>query len=210
MALNLSLIVTILLAIVALSAVGYVLLFIKPTKKVLLLRPRDHRGKTLSIIQETDLALTCKAIKNVTHWFIKYGASWVFNEGGRMITRFFGVEGTAYTTIASIPNSIDVSVAEFLEALWGSNFYTAIPDRQKKMVEEDRVGITIRFKKLDAEAENLPTLTASDINDENEQNVLNKLTKPMKGSTSKTIMESITMLIVGAGLMYFIVKQGYI
>ncbi len=210
MALSLSLITTLLLAVVAVSSIGYVLIFIKPTKKVLLLRPRDRRGSSLSVIQETDIALTCKAIKGVTHRFIKIGSSWVFNEGGRMITRFFGVETTAYTAIAALNETVIVSVKEFLESIWGEKFYNAIPEKQRKIVEDDKVGITLKIQEIDEEEYGLPTLTSSDINDEDDNVVLAKLAKPQKQSTSQTLMNSIVTFMLGAALMYFIVKQNYI
>jgi len=210
MALPLSLIINLILAITVISGIGYVILFLKPTKKVLHLRPRDHRGKTLTVSQETDLALTCKPKKGVSHWFIKYGPSYVFNEGGRMVTRFFGIEGTAYTAIAVYDELIKVSVKEFLEACWGNKFFKLLPEKQRKIIEEDRVGITIELQKIDAEDVGLPTLTSSDINDEGEQIILSKISSPKKTNTSQTIMASLTTFLLGAALAYFVVKQGYI
>lgn len=127
-----------------------------------------------------------------------------------MITRFFGVEGTAYTALTTLDKEIKLTIQEFLEGVWGERFYKGIPEKQRKIIEEDRIGITIAIHKIDADAEELPVLTAADINDEAEQIVLGKLANAKIKSTSKSIMESITMLIIGAGLMYFIVKQGYI
>lgn len=210
MALSLGLIVNVLLAITALSSIGYVLIFIKPTKKVMLLRPRDHRGKSLSIRQETDIGLACKAIKGVTHRFIKIGPSWVFHEGGRMITRFFGIEGTAYTALARGDAIVNVSVKEYLEFLWGEKFYKAIPEAQQTKVETDVIGITIKISEIDEDEKGLPTLTSSDINDEDDNLILSKIAKPQKQKTSQAIMNTIINFALGAALMYFIVKQGYI
>lgn len=210
MALPLSLIINILLAVTALGAIGYVVIFIKPTKKVLLLRPRDRRGKSLTVTQETDLGLVCKASKGVTHRFIKVGPSWVFHEAGRMITRFLGLEGTAYTAIAKGGDIVNVSVKEFLIFLWDQKFYDAIPEVQKDKVEMDVIGITIKVQAIDEDEAGLHTLTADDINDENDNIVLSKIAEPQKTSTSQTIMNNVIWLALGALGMFFIVSRGMI
>lgn len=210
MALSISLIINLLLVIIAISSIGYVFLFIKPTKKVLLLRPRDHRGKSLSVVQETDLGLSCKPIKGVTHRFLKIGSSWVFNEGGRMVTRFFGIEGTAYTAIVRAGAMVNISVKEFLIFLWDEKFYNAIPESQRKKVETDVIGITVKISEIIEEEEGLPTLTSSDINDEDDNLILSKIAKPQKINTSQAIMSTIVNFMLGAALMYFVIKQGYV
>ena len=210
MALNLSLVVNILLAATALSSIFYVIIFIKPTKKVLLLRPRDRRGKSLSVTQETDLGLVCKASKGVTHRFIKVGPSWVFHEAGRMITRFLGLEGTAYTAIVKGDELVNVSIKDFLIFLWDEAFYDAIPKVQRDKVETDVIGVTIRVQKIDEEETGLNPLTADDINDENDNIVLSKIAEPQKASTSQSIINNIIWLVMGALSMFFIVSRGMI
>ncbi len=210
MALSFSLIINLLLGVTALAAILYVIIFIKPSKKVLLLRPRDRRGKSLSVSQETDLGLVCKASKGVTHRFIKVGPSWVFHEGGRMITRFIGLEGTAYTALAKGNEIVNVSVKEFLEFLWGPEFYSAIPKTQRDKVEEDVQGITIKVQAIDEDEVGLPTLTADDINDENDNIVLAKIAEPQKASTSQNIMNNIIWLALGAATMFFVVTKGLV
>lgn len=210
MALSLSLIINILLAVIALSAILYVVVFIKPTKKILLLRPRDRRGKSLTVTQETDLGLVCKPTKGVTHRFIKVGPSWVFHEAGRMITRFLGLEGTAYTAIVKGDELVNVSIKEFLIFLWDKKFYDAIPEVQRDKVETDVIGVTIRVQKIDEEEEGLSALTADDINDENDNIVLSKIAEPQKVDLSQNILRNAMWLLLGAFGMYFIVTRGVI
>ena len=188
----------------------YFILFLKPTKKVLLLRPRDRRGKELKVIQETEIGLFCKGVKDVTYRFFKFGPSWIFNKGGRMTTQFFGIEGTAYIGLVRDVGEVKVSVKELLEFLWGEEFYAGIPQTQRTKVETDVLGITIEIDKVDEEEAGLPVLTASDINDENENVVLGKLTPKKKGSTGDTIMKTVMAFLLGAFLMYFVRGQGYI
>lgn len=210
MALSFSLIVNVLLAVTALGAIFYVIIFIRPSKKVLLLRPRDRRGKSLTVTQETDLGLVCKPSKGVTHRFIKVGPSWVFHEAGRMVTRFLGLEGTAYTAIVKGDELINVSIKDFLIFLWDEKFYDAIPKVQKDKVETDVIGVTIKVQGIDEEEAGLSTLTADDINDENDNIVLSKIAEPQKASTSQTIMNNIIWLVLGAAAMFFAVTKGMI
>lgn len=202
-------IILILISIVCVAVVIYLLMSKKPKKEVLLLRPRDRRGKALNVSQETEIGLFCKGTKNVTYRFFKFGPSWIFNKGGRMITRFFGIEGTAYTGIVRDGVEVNVSVKDFLEFLWSPEFYAGIPQQQRTKVETDVIGITIHVDEV-PEDEDLPKLTASDINDENENVVLGKLTPKQKGSTGDTLMKTIMAFLLGAFLMYFIRGQGYL
>jgi len=210
MAIAFSLIINILLAVTALSAILYVIIFIKPVKRVLLLRPRDRRGKSLTVTQETDLGLVCKPSKGVTHRFIKVGPSWVFHEAGRMITRFLGLEGTAYTAIAKGGDIVNVSVKEFLIFLWDEKFYKEIPPVQREKVETDVIGITIKVQAIDEDEAGLDTLTADDINDENDNIVLSKIAEPQKTSTSQSIINNLIWLMLGAAVMFFAVTKGMV
>ena len=69
----------------------------KPGREVMYLRERDRRGQRLSITEETATTIFCRARKGIDKRFFKWGGSYVFNEGGKQVTRFFGKEGTAYT-----------------------------------------------------------------------------------------------------------------
>jgi len=188
----------------------YMMIFIRPIKKVLLLRLRDYRGQDLTVSQETDLGLFCKAVKGVTHRFIKVGPAWVFHEGGRMITRFIGIEGTAYTGLIKGDGTVNVSVKDFLVFLWGEVFYNGIPKEQRDKVENDVIGITVAVERGDEEDSGLPTLTASDINDENEAVVLNKLADPSDKKTGDTFMKTVINFLLGASVMYFAIHQGWL
>ncbi|GAH35236.1 unnamed protein product, partial [marine sediment metagenome] len=194
----------------ALAAILYVIIFIRPAKKVLLLRPRDRRGKSLTVTQETDLGLVCKPVKKVTHRFIKVGPSWVFHEAGRMVTRFLGLEGTAYTGVVKGDEIVNISLREFLIFLWEEDFYSQIPKLQRDKVETDVIGVTIKVQAIDEAEAGIPTLTADDINDENDNIVLGKIAEPQKASTSQNIMNNLIWLALGAAVMFFASTKGLV
>jgi len=83
-------------AMIAILAI-YLTRRIKPRKEVLYCRERDRRGMKIKVSEETAKALVCRSKKGPLKRFFKVAGSYVFNEGGKMVTRFFGKEGTAYT-----------------------------------------------------------------------------------------------------------------
>jgi len=127
-----------------------------------------------------------------------------------MITRFLGLEGTAYTAIVKGDELVNVSIKDFLIFLWDEAFYDAIPKVQRDKVETDVIGVTIRVQKIDEEETGLNPLTADDINDENDNIVLSKIAEPQKASTSQSIINNIIWLVMGALSMFFIVSRGMI
>jgi len=137
----------------------------KPRKEVMFLRPRDKRGERMLVTRETDISLVCDRTVPV-HRFIKAGPGYTFDEGGKPVTRFFGVEGTAYTTVFAGDEELKVPVPDFLKAAWGKKVYNALPKKLKDRIEKDRFGVTIEPTKIEEEKYGLPTLTADDINDE--------------------------------------------
>lgn len=187
------------LALVIVAA-GFILVFrflsrAKPTREVLFLRPRDRRGERLVITQETDLSVACER-SNPVHRFIKAGAGYTFKEGGRMVTRFWGIEGTAYTGVLQNARDIKMSISVFLRELWGDRFYDRMPTEQKKQVEEHKIGVTIAPVPIIEEEYGLPTLTSDDVNDEGDAVVLQRISNVMKPSGKRELYQ----MMIGAGL----------
>jgi len=86
---------------------------VRPAREVLYCRERDRRGQRLSIDEETAVSVTCRSKKSPDKKFFKWGPSYVFNEGGKMVTRFIGKEGTAYTWKPRQPTSNPEDLDEF-------------------------------------------------------------------------------------------------
>ena len=182
----------------------------KPVKKVELLRPRDRRGQTLTVNRETDLGVECKRSGGFIYRFIKAGPSWVFNQGGRQITKFFGIEATAYTGIPKGDDIDRVSIAEFLKLTWGEKFYNAIPKKQKDAVEQDRVGLTLEIEKIDEEKFDLQSLSSADLDDEGDSLVLAKIAKGAVPSKKSQLWNFIIGAVLGAAVMLFISVKGLV
>jgi len=71
----------------------------RPIREILYVRERDRRGRRLLIKYETAKTIEVRVRGLPPMRFFKMGGAYVFHEGGRMVTRYFGKEGTAYTWI---------------------------------------------------------------------------------------------------------------
>ena len=187
------------------------IIFVKsriPKREVLHLRPRDKRGEKLKVSDETDLAVICKRKNNSVNRYFKKGCAWVFNESGRMVTKFFGMEGTAYTAVARGDEQVKVSVSEFLRTTWGESFYAQIPEDQRRDVETDVVGITVEVESIDVDEEDLINLTSDQINDEDDSMMLKKFVDQSKGSTTKRDITAIGgAMLLAAFFMFFLMTR---
>jgi len=197
------------IVMVILGAAVAVVLSIRPEKRVELLRPRDSRGRILPIVEETDLGLTCKRTGGVTHRFIKAGRGWIFNVRGKMITKFFGIEGRAYTGMVRGDEVVNVSISELLKWAWGEKFYAAIPVQQKQAIETDVYGITIEVQRIDEDEFGLPTLRADDVNDEDESVMIRRFAKGAQDAKPASYVNYVATGLIGALLMYMAMGQGW-
>jgi len=188
---------------------SYSFLKIKPVKQVELLRPRDKRGKILNVAKETDLMLECKKVNNVVYRFIKAGPAYVFNKGGRMITKFFAMEGTAYTAKPTGDELVKTSLSDFLLDLWGKTWYNSLPPSLKRKVETDVWGITVEIDPIDIEEHGLESLKSADLDTEGDSIVLEKLAKTAKPSTRQNIYQFMVGAAVMASLIFFLMIKGW-
>lgn len=183
----------------------------KPEKYVELLRPRDGRGKRLPVIQETDLGLVTSRSKGVIHRFFKVGRGWVFNMGGKMTTKYFGIEGTAYTAIPKGDEDIRVSVSDFLKHVWGDTIYAHLPPHLKRPIETDVVGITIDIGKISTGGDTgLMPLTADNIIDEEDAFMLKKVAGAQKKTAGQNLYQWIIPFVLGMSVMFFVITKGFI
>jgi len=191
----------------------------RPRKSVSLLRLRDHRGVNLSVKKETDLGITCNKKDKVNYHFIKVGQSFVFHEFLSNVTRFFGIEGTVYVPVIDGGQSVHEALSNYLQFLWGREFYEALPAEQKRKIENDKVGITIEVPRpikntlKDSEGKELPPFAATDVNDELDSEALRNLfydEDEAKKSLTSTIYNAIIWFALGALLVYSLIRSGYL
>lgn len=200
----------IMVAIVILCLVAYLIISRRPTKEVLLLRPRDKRGLVVPIAQETDLGLICKKTGGIMRRFLKAGCAWTFTIRGKVVTRFIGLEGTAYTAILKGKEIVNISLEEALRIVWDDDFYDKIPPERKEAVEKDKWGITIEVSPIVEEEEGLIPMSSDDLHDADDDVVLSKIAKGANPSAKREIYQFAMGAIAGGFLVYLSVMQGWL
>jgi hypothetical protein len=115
--------------------------------QVIKLIDRERRFIDLDVAEESAVTITCKNKKGIPpQRFVKYAPGYVGSVGTvvrKPITRFFGKEGTAYTWMMKSSGLVKVKLEDALKGLWGEDFYSEIPETQRAMVEESKIGVTI-------------------------------------------------------------------
>jgi len=176
-----------------------------PSKEVLLLRPRDMRGLHVPVTKETDIGLTCKKVKGVPRAFLKAGPAWTFAKGGKITTRFLGIEGTAYTAVVKSGKKIISTLAETVHLLWGDDFYSKIPKKQKDQIEKTKWGVTVEVEKVRKDDDTRST----DIHQDDDETVLSAIAKVQKSTKKAEIYQFLIGLAIGLLGMYLIIGQGW-
>lgn len=200
------------IALIVVAVVFYAVIRVgfksKPRKEVLLLRPRDRRGETLPVTKETDRSLTCGK-SNPIHRFIKLGPGYSFHDSGKLVTRFWGIEGTAYTADLAT-GKLQGPLSDYLrEIAWDPDFYDRLPDDRKKAIETAKSGIIVEPVSIDEESYGLPTLTGDDVNDEGDSVLLQRIAQGTKQSTAKReFYQLLTGVLIGFGLAAILLRLG--
>jgi len=177
----------------------------KVRKEVDFLRPRDKRGERLDVTHETDRSVLCEKA-NPIHRFIKVGPAFTFKNGGKTSTKFYGIEGSAYTAQLKQEELVKISVVDFLKTLWGKDLYEHMPAKMKDAVEKDKIGITIEPVKINPEEHGLDKLSSDDVNDEGDAVVLNRLAKQGMAENVKQKLLG-NLLWFGLGLGAYAILQ---
>jgi hypothetical protein len=181
----------------------------RPLKEVMFLRPRDTRGERMTITEESDTSIVCGRT-NPVHRFIKIGKGYVFKEGGRAVTRFFGVEGTVYTSEFISKLNEKLTIREVLEAIWGKSFYERIPQERRNQIESHILGVTVEPARIRVEDYGLTNLTSDDIDDESDGAVLSILAGKLQDSSTKKDFTNILIgVLIGIGLILFVQRIGW-
>ena len=148
----------------------------KTSKSIDVLRPRDKRAFTMPIIAETEISLRCPKKDGVYWRFYKTGPGWTFPKG---VTKFFGIEGTAYTAVLRNDKPVTMRLSQALQTLWGIDEYKKIPSQLRDIIEKHGFGVTISPEKIPDE-DKTGGLSAANVDDENDQKAMDRLAKAMK------------------------------
>lgn len=214
---------------------------LRPRREVMYLRERDKRGQRLAITEETATTIYCRRKKGSDKRFFKWGSSYIFHEAGKMITRFFAKEGTAYTykLRSSIPTHNPgeipdetvqdvqcISCGEVFETnlpvvkigmkgeevgplkkvllgLWGQKFFNEIPEKQKKIIEDNKIFVTVELESGLTPAGGFSPMSEEDIKDEDDRKAASIFAKALGPTAKQELYKGFLWASLGA-LMIFI------
>lgn len=136
--------------------------------------PQDHRFIDFSIEEETSTSVECKKIKGFPlQRFYKLHSGYTGIVGRfikKPITRYLGIEGTAYTW--KIQEGVWKklgSLQDALQTVWGANFYDTVPEKQRKLLEESRISVTVGLDESPITPEGMRAISEEDIKQEEDR-----------------------------------------
>ena len=183
----------------------------RPKNQVSYIRERDGRGQDIDIGDEG--AFTFKTSSNPLLRFIKFGRAYDFIKRGRVFRRYFGKEGTAYTArlqgfkgSKKNPGKLKRVFSSFgllLMELWGREFYSVIPEPQRKLVEDKKIFVTVDLEAGHTPS-NMPEITEETVLAEADKDMAQVFAQAAKkGITSKDWFERLAWIGAGSGLTLF-------
>jgi hypothetical protein len=171
--------------------------------QVLYCRERDGRGFELPIEKEDALSLQTE---DPDLRFYKYGRSYEFlGKLGRSFTRFFGKEGTAYTwKLEGFDKDANKKMVEFdtleeaVKFRWGPKFYEAVPKKQKQLLRDDKVLLTVNLEE-GVTPKGYEPVTEETITLKADEDMAGVLATGLQGLTKTSISQWIFILGAGVG-----------
>lgn len=142
--------------------------------QVIKFMPGDHRFIDLSIDEETSVSVQCKKLKGMPiQRFFKLHPGFTGIVGRfvkKPITRYLGMEGTAYTwQIKSGRYEKLGGLAEALRTVWGEDFFSTVPETQKQKLVESRIQVTVGLDESPLTPEGMRSISEEDIKQEEDR-----------------------------------------
>ena len=151
-------------------------LFLRPWmgNQVMKFIPADHRFVDLGIDEETAISIQCKKVKGMpVQRFLKLHPGFTGIVGRflkKAITRYLGIEGTAYTwKIDAGSWHIIGSLAKAVRGLWGEDFWATVPERQRDKLKESRIQVTVGLDKAPLTPAGMRSISEEDIKSEEDR-----------------------------------------
>lgn len=187
----------------------FLLIFIrkgKPITEVIYCRERDRRGEDLRVTSETAQSLLIRrtgilsGANSFPLRFLKFAGSYVFRKGGKMITRFFGREGDAYTWWIGESGHKELgTISQTLRGIWGKAIYDQIPKDQRDSIETSKVFVTVNLRGGEI-PEGLKFISEEDIFDLDDRKAATILGESMKKTAGRELYQGLLWAAAGFAL----------
>lgn len=136
--------------------------------------PADHRFMDLAIDEETSISVTCKKTKGMpAQRFFKLHPGFTGVVGRflkKPITRYLGIEGTAYTwQIENNKWKKLGTLADSVRAVWGEDFWTTVPTNKREQLEDSRIQVTVGLDEAPLTPAGMRSISEEDIKQEEDR-----------------------------------------
>jgi hypothetical protein len=151
-------------------------LFLRPWlgNQVIKFMPANHSFVDLNIDEETSISIQCKKVKGMpVQRFFKLHPGFTGIVGRflrKPVTRYLGIEGTAYTWLIKSGRWEKLGgLGDALKTVWGEDFYSTLPERQSKMIDESRIQVTVGLDEAPLTPEGMRSISEEDIKQEEDR-----------------------------------------
>lgn len=177
--------------------------------------PGSHTFQDYPIDEETSVSVQCKRKKGYPiQRFFKLHPGFTGVVGRilkKPITRYLGIEGTAYTwNIEEGTSKLLGSLDKAVRALWGEEFYSSIPKLQKQKLEESRIQVTVGLDQAPKTPEGMRSISEEDIKEEEDRRAAKVFWEENESKSATQIVTILLALGAGAGIMAVLFLTGII
>ena len=151
-------------------------LFLRPWvgNQVIKFIPADHRFIDLGIEEETSISIQCDKKKGMPpQRFFKLNPGYTGIVGRflkKPITRYLGMEGTAYTWSLDAGTYHKMgSLGDAVRATWGEDFWATVPEHQKDLLTESRISVTVGLDAAPLTPAGMRSISEEDIKQEEDR-----------------------------------------
>ena len=196
----------------ALVVVGFILLrrsgyldMSSGKKSIMVIDPTSKRFYDLAILKETENTLEAKR-RGVPYRYFKSGPGW---NGEKGVTRFIGLEGTAYTAIVTDDNpKVIKPLSQAMKFILGEG-YQKIPQPQREVIEHHVYGVTVQPDAVPMTDKKM-TISAENVDKENIKIAMDAQGKRLKKKGKTDYMTLLYGACIGGFVVYVLVNMHWL
>jgi hypothetical protein len=150
--------------------------FLRPFvgNQVIKFSPDNHTFRDFNIDEETAISIYCDKVKGIPpQRFFKTNPGYTGIVGRflkKPITRYLGMEGTAYTWELQNGEWIELgTLANAVRTLWGEEFWGTVPENQQELLETSKINVTVELDKSPLTPEGMRSISEEDIQSEEDR-----------------------------------------
>lgn len=192
-------------------------LFLRPWvgNQVIKFIPADHRFIDLGIEEETSISIQCEKKKGMPpQRFFKLNPGFTGIVGKflkKPITRYLGMEGTAYTWKIDAGSHHNLGgLGEAVRSVWGEDFWATVPEKQRDLLTESRISVTVELDKAPLTPAGMRSISEEDIKQEEDRRASQTFWEEHQGQMKGFFINMLLGIGTGFGICAALVLLGII